>query len=99
MSLPINTINQVNSLTHDMSTEDLRELYNIILFKTKESIKLDNKNARYTLSIGDNVSWTNSKTGTMRTGKIQKINITKAIVIEDGSYTSWTIPMVMLKTI
>ena len=74
-----------------MNTEELDELQFAIQMR-KAAIGLDNRHA---FNIGDVVEFGSTKRG-YKVGKIDKIKIKKAIVVEDNG-TRWNVPLQMLK--
>ena len=74
-----------------MNTEELDELQFAIQMR-KAAIGLDNRHA---FNIGDVVEFGSAKRG-YKVGKIDKIKIKKAIVVEDNG-TRWNVPLQMLK--
>ena len=85
-----------------MSVEELREVNTVVVDLIKNKRKLEGALVKATMMVGDKVTWT-GRDGQQRTGTLEKINRTKARVVQQdiqgrGSLT-WTIPFSMLSLV
>ena len=84
-----------NLLSKVNTTDELREINTYLISKINILWDMDSREVALNLRLGQEVSW-NGKRG-FKTGRVLKINRTKAIVEENVTLARWNIPMSMLK--
>jgi hypothetical protein len=89
----------IKTVLSGLNTEELLEATNMVIALYKASRTMDSVVKKSILSVGQKVEWTGRKGH--HTGRIAKINRTKAVVTETGMGLpmTWTVPMSMLKVI
>ena len=90
-------LNEIISNLGHLTQDELVTLNRAVCneFKVVQSRKA--ATARSSLSVGDTVSWTSSRTGSAMSGELVKINRKNAKV--QSGITIWTVPMTMLKVV
>lgn len=59
--------------------------------------KVQSREAKNSLRVGAKVSFVSSRSGGKFTGKVIKINRTKAVIATDNDWRQWSVPFTMLK--
>lgn len=77
----------------NMTLEQLRQLNSDLVDLIKHRRRMEAKDMRYQLSLGDTVSFT-ERSGLTCTGTVKKIMRTKAVITISGR--DWKVPMSML---
>jgi hypothetical protein len=85
-------IKQINTaiMQGDLTNEELNSIGDAIRF-ARAQLGQQNK---YTLRVGTKVKFTNSRSGMVMTGDVQKIN--RKFVIVNTGVTNWRVPASML---
>ena len=86
-------LKEVNKL----DVQDLSELNRFVVARHNQLRNMEALNSKMSFNVGDSVSWESRKQGMKVTGKIIKINRTKAVVKADNGGVTWTVPFDMLK--
>ncbi len=88
-------IKEINSaiMFGDLTNDDLNSIGDAIRYRRSQLTT----QTRRSLTLGCAVKFTNSRTGQLVTGKVNKIN--RKFVIVDAGFTRWRVPANMLETI
>jgi hypothetical protein len=86
-------ISEINRaiLAGNFTNDQLTSISDAIRF-ARAQIAQQNK---YTLTVGTKVKFTNSRSGQVITGDVQKIN-RKFVIVKTGSLNTWRVPANML---
>jgi hypothetical protein len=86
------TISDVNSaiMYQNWTNDELMTMYQAVKYARE---KLTKRNV-WSLTVGAEVKFTNSRTGRVHVGKVTKIN-RKRVIVREGM-TNWTVPAAML---
>ena len=91
------TLNEILSSLGHLTQDELVTLNNAVCNEFKVAQSRKTATAKASLSVGDTVSWTSSRTGAPMSGELIKINRKNAKV--QTGITIWTVPMTMLKVV
>jgi hypothetical protein len=88
-------IKEINSaiMFGDLTNDDLNSIGDAIRYRRSQLTT----QTRRSLSLGCAVKFTNSRTGQLVTGKVDKIN--RKFVIVNAGFTRWRVPANMLETV
>jgi len=88
-------IKEINSaiMFGDLTNDDLNSIGDAIRYRRSQLTT----QTRRSLTLGCAVKFTNSRTGQLVTGKVNKIN--RKFVIVDAGFTRWRVPANMLETV
>lgn len=89
-----NRVTKAVELIYQMDNDELNQIVDAIKLKRQYLTK----QATRSFTVGDQVRFTSTKTGTVKQGRITKV-ARKYITVDCGSYDSWRVPGNMLERI
>lgn len=89
-----NLVTKAVELIYKMDNDQLNQVIDAVKLKRQYITK----QATRSLNVGDNVQFTSSKTGQLKTGTITKV-ARKYITVDCGPFDSWRVPGNMLERV